>query len=352
MQSAAATYLLWQDSYKHKTERYLWLFVAMLSLHMAIKFVLLVVLKDERLFDDFSTSISLIYGPLLFFYVQTIRKGSPLSRATHWLHLTPFILFTVLYAVVGVHVFSTKDYSWLVFHKAATRYGEFASTITYSPYLLYNMHRERAQYPQLQWLLNLLWISTIVGIYFFITFLLRSEIAFMAKPVIFILVIILTLAILRHFIKTKVIYIEDSMVKIKALSPGVKYQKSGLTEAQMQEYTVALQAAMERDKLYLNPDLSLTDLATRLNTSNHHLTEVLNIHLEKNFFQFVNEYRIEEAKRKITKSPNENLFILASACGFNSKTTFIKYFKQIEGITPSQYSDNQKSGNDRYNKSA
>jgi AraC-like DNA-binding protein len=120
---------------------------------------------------------------------------------------------------------------------------------------------------------------------------------------------------------------------------GDKYRKSGLTETQAETLKQQILQMMATEKPFLDSELSLSDLAKRLKTSNHNLTEVLNRHINKGFFQFINEYRIEEAIQKMGDPKYENFTLLAHACGFNSKTTFIKYFKQQVGKTPSQYAE-------------
>lgn len=105
----------------------------------------------------------------------------------------------------------------------------------------------------------------------------------------------------------------------------------------------ALKTLMTEDKPYLNTELTLQDLADKINIPKHQLTALFNIYMGVNFFEFVNEYRIEEAKKRLIDEEYEPLTIIAVAydCGFNSKSTFNTLFKEMVGKTPSQYRKNQ-----------
>ena len=106
----------------------------------------------------------------------------------------------------------------------------------------------------------------------------------------------------------------------------------------MNDYEAALAAFMQKSRIYLDPDLSLEVLATRMKMSRHHLTQLLNERLEKNFYSFINEYRIEEAIDRLNDpSLQVNILSLAFDCGFNSKSSFNNYFKKITGSTPTAY---------------
>jgi AraC-like DNA-binding protein len=117
-----------------------------------------------------------------------------------------------------------------------------------------------------------------------------------------------------------------------------RYERSGMDARMMNDYETALAAFMQKSRIYLDPDLSLEILASRMKMSRHHLTQLLNEKLEKNFYSFINEYRIEEAIDRLNDpSLQVNILSLAFDCGFNSKSSFNNYFKKITGSTPTAY---------------
>jgi len=118
-----------------------------------------------------------------------------------------------------------------------------------------------------------------------------------------------------------------------------RYERSGLSNAEAQALKAALLAMMTRDQPYRDPDLTLPELAGRLDTTPHKLSEVLNSELSQTFYDFVNSYRVEEVRDRLAKSDSRNLSILTLAmdAGFASKSTFNQVFKKQTGQTPSTY---------------
>jgi AraC-like DNA-binding protein len=96
---------------------------------------------------------------------------------------------------------------------------------------------------------------------------------------------------------------------------------------------------MNTAKPYLNPELSLAQLAEKLAVQPDYLSAVLNSRLGLNFFDFVNQYRVEEFKAQLKIPANRRLTLVSLAydCGFNSKATFNRVFKRVTGLTPSEY---------------
>lgn len=96
---------------------------------------------------------------------------------------------------------------------------------------------------------------------------------------------------------------------------------------------------MDEKKPYLEPKLTLNMLATQLDVSSNHLSQTINQHQNQNFYDFINQYRVEEFKQRAKDPKNQHFNILALALdsGFNSKSAFNLIFKKHTGITPSQF---------------
>ncbi len=122
---------------------------------------------------------------------------------------------------------------------------------------------------------------------------------------------------------------------------NAKYAKSSLSDQQADAILLKLTRLMEREKPHLEMGLTLPMLAKMLDVSPNHLSQVINGKLNKSFFDFVNSYRVEEAKRVLTAPESDRFSILGIAmdAGFNSKSSFYSAFKKHTGMTPSQFKE-------------
>jgi len=100
-----------------------------------------------------------------------------------------------------------------------------------------------------------------------------------------------------------------------------------------------IEQIFKEQQLYLEPELSLSDLATKLKTNTSVLSAAINQNFGKNFNDFVNEYRVEEVKLQLKDPANAHLSLLGVAleCGFNSKSTFNRAFKKFTGQSPKEF---------------
>ncbi len=122
-------------------------------------------------------------------------------------------------------------------------------------------------------------------------------------------------------------------------SGRVKYEKSSLTAERSKEYLNLLNSLMTDEKPYLESRITLKDISEKLAIHPNHLSQVINENLNMNFFDFINSYRIEEFKRKLSEDTDKKFTLLAHAydSGFSSKSSFNEVFKKFSGLTPSQY---------------
>lgn len=121
--------------------------------------------------------------------------------------------------------------------------------------------------------------------------------------------------------------------------PIKKYEKNRIDDELADMHIKELLRYMEEEKPYRDSNLTMPQLAEMVGMNNHTLSQVINARLNKNFYNFVNTYRVDEARR-LLKDPdfeNRNILEIAFASGFKSKTTFNTLFKKFTGKTPSQY---------------
>lgn len=127
---------------------------------------------------------------------------------------------------------------------------------------------------------------------------------------------------------------------------GARYAKSGLKEVEAAQVQAALTRLMETEHLYEDETLSLPKLAERLDIHPNYLSQVINERLGKNFYDFVNGYRVAAFQRLIAQGEQRRKTFLALAleCGFASKASFNKAFRKFTGQTPSEYARSLKEG--------
>lgn len=133
-------------------------------------------------------------------------------------------------------------------------------------------------------------------------------------------------------------HLSESRLKKRA-EERRKYKKSTLTPGRSNLYKQKLLELMEQEKLYIDEEITLEKLAERLTISKKHLSQIINEQLNQNFKNFINKYRVEEAKEKLL-DPKEIDFVLlkiAFDVGFNSKSVFNSAFKKFTKMSPSEY---------------
>lgn len=118
--------------------------------------------------------------------------------------------------------------------------------------------------------------------------------------------------------------------------PEPKYSRSALDAERMDRIAEKLQRAMVEQRLYADASLSLRSLSDALGVSENYISQTLNDRLGKNFFDFVNAARIEEAKR-ILREGGRTVLDTAMEVGFNSRSTFNAAFRKHTGSTPSEF---------------
>ncbi len=132
---------------------------------------------------------------------------------------------------------------------------------------------------------------------------------------------------------------QSRMEKEEKLPVSQKYEKSGLSEEMAKRYLHQLLDLIEKEKPYTDSELTLSQLADMLSISPHNLSEVINTQLQQNFFDFVNQFRLEKVKKDLADPAKGHLTLLAIAfeAGFNSKSSFNSIFKKQTNLTPSEY---------------
>ena len=127
--------------------------------------------------------------------------------------------------------------------------------------------------------------------------------------------------------------------KIEVQSGKIKYEKSKISSDEVSAIQKRLIVLMQTEKTYTDPELSLSDLAQKISVHPNTLSQIINSVEQKNFYEYINDLRVEEFKKLIAIPHNQKFTLLSLAfeSGYNSKTAFNRNFKINTGHSPSDY---------------
>lgn len=150
--------------------------------------------------------------------------------------------------------------------------------------------------------------------------------------ILLVVLFILVIAIAAHMWRVRQVILREQN----------KYGTSPLTEKESESYLNKLTNIMETEKPHLDPNLTMKDLGDLVALRPNYLSQIINDKRNQNFYEFINSYRIEEAKRILADPEFESRTILdvAYASGFNTKSAFNRAFKQFTNQTPSEFKKN------------
>ncbi|WP_350293174.1 helix-turn-helix domain-containing protein [uncultured Croceitalea sp.] len=137
------------------------------------------------------------------------------------------------------------------------------------------------------------------------------------------------LFLLIHFRKTKSAIFDKSF----------KYSNKKIEPAEAESLSEQLNYLLDKEKLFTDANLKLSDVASRMNILPHTLSQLINDNLGKSFTTLINEYRVKEAQHLIESNANIKLEAVGYDCGFNSKSTFYSVFKKVTSTTPAKYKE-------------
>jgi len=328
-----------------------WLFLICIELVFA--------LINSSLLEMYSFPfVAFTYGPLLLLYVNFMTN--PL-RKFNWfalLHFIPFLVFFTVSVIfrekpilkdLGSFFVPDRFISLRIVYSVCF----FLSVTIYSILAFVEIKKHQDNLKNLvsytSGVITLNWLK-IVSISFYLAYfilfilgglnIIGNYIPFDPYFVIFGFIALFSFVYSFYGIKQPVIFGEELKPEDEEdKNESEKYVKSGLKEDQATEYLQNLITFVEEKKPYLDRNLSIHQLSLMTGIPRHFITQILNEYHKKNFFLFINEYRVKEVIKKFS-DPRFNFYtILAIAfdAGFNSKTTFNAIFKNLTGVTPSEF---------------
>jgi len=282
----------------------------------------------------------LLLGPFLFFYMRSIvqpGRGIDKSDFKHFIIFGVYVLFMISIVIAGPEgsyydlIKQVIGSPWVFL---VVQLGFYLATTN----KMLKQHRANMinRYSNVEgmdasWLQYIIWVFVIIMV--FVTIAIPSLIHGVGFD------IYKTTSSLFYSVILFFIGFKGIRQKIPMEQEIAAESMSGSPDEQMAEQKKTLLTYLESQRPYLNPELSLIDLAQQLDMSRNQLSSVINNGMGDNFYNFINGYRVEEVKRLIQQDAKRQykIMTLASQAGFNSKSSFNKIFKEITGLTPSEY---------------
>lgn len=315
-----------------------------------------------------------LFGPLLFLFTKKLLSENSYLKAEDAIHLFPFLLYFVLLASYFFQSAGAKRIYLDNFEVASIDDFGLLNQVTNGIHVLYSFaalvvisrHQKKILHifsevrnKKVRWLKDFIRLAILIILFgIFIFYSRKWNVPLLANlyhyhylGVVIIIYWIGYKALSQpHIFEQQLLSSEenisvlsvDSLLKeeIEQEVPGdVKYKKSGLNETEGALLENKILKYMEEHKPYLRNNLNLVELALEMGISKHYLSQVLNERLQQNFYTFINNYRVAEAKKLLIdpSMSNYNTLVVAMEAGFNSKATFNAVFKKFSGMTPTAY---------------
>lgn len=290
-------------------------------------------------------------GPSIYFYVQSSTVAGFQFHPRQLLHYSPLVLELGVHALnvqesvqTGNPVFETSTFYTL---SPIIQLLGIISIMAYSILAIRQLNQyekwlrneftDELKY-SLSWLKKLLvgyailwimWVPYTFVDYFFFDW----ELSIRAYYPLYLFTAIFTLWIALEA------YRRPEIALAPSLALGKKEKDELVEETIIQEKAIDLQRIVAEQEYFLNPDISLSSLAKLLNYSPNLLSKIINTGLQKNFSDFINEFRVKQMK-KLLHNQKYNHYTtegIAYECGFNSRATAIRTFKKFTGMSPAKF---------------
>lgn len=294
---------------------------------------------------QFSYQLPFLYGPLLYLFVVRYTAQRPL-RIKDIFHFLPAVI------VIGVFIFERPNQHlpgifMIFFNYTMTAPLQVTSIVIYhlTAFYILDKYSRNTRWMKQFTLLSMV-VCSMVAIVICLMYFNNPE----WRNVRFGFV---SLTFFIYWISYKALSQPEIFSVIRgnfsATAPGApvltvhmpvkKYSNSGLSAAEMNRIIAGLENKMKTEKLFLDPQLTIDQLAHLLDCSRHHLSQALNEQLHQSFYDYINQYRVATASALLTDPARaaQKVAAIAYDAGFNSISTFNEVFKKISGQTPSQY---------------
>jgi len=304
------------------------------------------------------SSIPLLFGPFIYFYTQSVLNKDFAVNSKRWKHFLPFIILfsaTETYFLIQPHDIQEKILSDVLQHHMPNSVS-IVSTLIFIQFLWYIIASLRLissynkaasqrfsnnKQTDVSWLSSTILFFLLIIIFTILNGLLTQTAFAKYYLVIFNIIILAVLVfvitvLLKALRKPYFFSFSDGDFSNNEPPSPPQTSTADLERIEKEKILLTVLNYMQNNKPYLEPELTLDQLASQLSLKSRVLSQVINEILGQNFYDFINRHRLEEASRLLTNPKDEKITILEVLyeVGFNSKSSFNTLFKKYTGGNP------------------
>lgn len=340
---------------KNKKSRYLLvLFFALLFLVLGSSLIIwnshfqTLLSSSGSLFPIILSAGLLLQGPALYLYLVSLSTDIVLFRWKNLFHLLPAIITSLTILVFHIDLIGWLPWNWSQLPLSSFVALQFVWAVFKCLPVIYvlacfyvecqlrrqlKQQFDRASFLELRWAEMILvgffihWLWACIA-YFVSNFASRETNDLLGIIYNYFTVILVNFLFIFGLLNSKEFII--------SLPPTAEKK---IDMAELSEKVQLIDNAIQLNKLHLNTQINLERFAEHIQIKPRELSAILNSHYQQNFFEFINGHRIQEAKHLLTSSDylEESILDISHRAGFNSQSAFHRFFKRLEGITPSEY---------------
>jgi AraC-like DNA-binding protein len=297
----------------------------------------------------FPFGIAYSYGVLVWFYTLYLTDSRRNLQAKDLLFFVPSAIYLAFRFFLFAHDLEWKGWFGENYDRIFGTFiflTEFVWNVAFLYFSIRHYQKYRAwldenfsdtEKVKFDWLRNFLYIFTailILGAFFDFTNSFLFKLSYIQY-----FYFELVLAFVTYYLAVAG-YLRSQTIELEFSEEKIEKHTTLLAEKELEKLKIKLENLMQNDKIYREPNLTLTDLSRRIGVNSATLSYVINNGFGKNFNDFINEFRIAEVKGKLETADNSTLLAVAFDCGFNSKATFNRAFKKFTGVSPKKFQQN------------
>ncbi len=284
----------------------------------------------SSLFIQIGLTACFLIGPFLFLYTKEALRPRITGDYKWLVHILPVLVFMI---VTGLY-YPYNDYRYLWQYKPDGVFGLMLLS-QWTIYLIAAIYQARSSFSKLfsttekpgnldYWVINivtgcfLIWLAYSTNKY---TSYIVGALSFS----------------FTFYISLMIWFFRRRQHSLSFLVPAQKYRNKALSDAEVGAIADRLPRLFKEEKIYLDANLKLLDVAKRLQTQQHILSQYLNDNLGQSFSNFVNGYRVAQATEMLRSNELLSIKGIGNECGFRSNTSFYAAFKKHKGMTPAQF---------------